>query len=91
MSKLVGKTKEKKPAFLQKNYEDSKPQDNLHENFNQNVETFRSVYDNCSDVMFRPVLPFWKNKGNHNIYKLCLPDIGEIEEFVPISTYEGTN
>ncbi|MFJ5622680.1 spore germination protein [Peribacillus loiseleuriae] len=80
VSKLVGKTKEKE-SHLQKNHEDSKPQDTLHKNFNQNVEIIRSVYDNCSDVVFRPFLLFGKTRAII-IYIEGLSDIEGIEEFV---------
>ncbi|MBA9028201.1 spore germination protein [Peribacillus huizhouensis] len=80
VSRLVRKTKEKKP-HVQKNHDDSKPQDTLHKNYYQNVETFRSVYNNCSDVMFRPFLLFGKTKATI-IYIKGLTNIEGIEEFV---------
>ena len=80
INKLLKKAKEKKPP-VQNNYEDSKPQDLLYDNFNQNVETFRSIYQNCSDVMFRSFLLFGKTRAMI-IYIEGLSDIEGIENYV---------
>ena len=80
VNKLLKKVKEKKPP-VQNNYENSKPQDVLYDNFNQNVETFRSIYQNCSDVMFRSFLLFGKTKAMI-IYIEGLSDIEGIENYV---------
>ena len=66
---------------MQNDYLDSKPADSLDANFSQNVETFRSVYDNCSDVMFRSFLLFGKTRAMI-IYIAGLSDIEGIEQYV---------
>ena len=60
VNKLL-RTKKKKPP-LQKIPEDLKPQDVLQDHYDQNVETFRAIYQNCSDVMFRSVYFLGKRK-----------------------------
>ena len=80
INKLLKKAKEKKPP-VQNNHEDSKPQDVLYDNFNQNVEMFRSIYQNCSDVMFRSFLLFGKTRAMI-IYIEGLSDIEGIENYV---------
>jgi len=80
INKLLKKAKEKKPP-VQNNYEDSKPQDLLYDNFNQNVAMFRSIYRNCSDVMFRSFLLFGKTRAMI-IYIEGLSDIEGIENYV---------
>ncbi|MFE4243322.1 spore germination protein [Peribacillus butanolivorans] len=80
VSKLLRKTKEKKP-HIQNNYQDSKPEDPLNGEFSQNVETLRLIYDNCSDVMFRSFLLFGKTRAML-IYIEGLSDIEGIEEYV---------
>ena len=82
VDKLLRKPKEKKkPQSLQKMIQDSKPKDPLHEKFSQNIETLRSIYDNCSDVVFRSFLLFGKTRAML-IYIDGLSDIEGIEEFV---------
>ena len=81
VNKLL-RTKKKKPP-LQKIPEDSKPQDVLQDHYDQNVETFRAIYQNCSDVMFRSFLLFGKKKAMI-IYIEGLSDIEGIENFVLI-------
>ncbi len=82
VDKLLRKPKEKKkPQSLQKKIQDSKPKDPLQEKFSQNIETLRSIYDNCSDVVFRPFLLFGKTRAMI-IYIEGLSDIQGIEEFV---------
>lgn len=66
---------------MQNDYLDSKPADSLDANFSQNVETLRSVYDNCSDVMFRSFLLFGKTRAML-IYIAGLSDIEAIEQYV---------
>ncbi len=82
VNKLLKKPKEKKkPQSLQKKIQDSKPKDPLQGKFSQNIETLRSVYNNCSDVVFRPFLLFGKTRAML-IYIEGLSDINGIEEFV---------
>ena len=82
VNKLLKKPKEKKkPQSLQKKIQDSKPKDPLQEKFSQNIETLRSIYNNCSDVVFRPFLLFGKTRAML-IYIEGLSDINGIEEFV---------
>ena len=80
IGKLLKKLKEKK-SLVQNDYENSKPQDALDESFNQNVETLRFVYQNCSDVMFRSFLLFGKTRAMI-IYIGGLSDIEAIENYV---------
>ena len=80
VSKLLRKMKEKMQP-IQNNQEVSKPQDVLYNQFNQNIEMFRSIYQNCSDVMFRSFLLFGKTKAMI-IYIEGLSDIEGIENFV---------
>ncbi|MFK2826914.1 spore germination protein [Bacillus sp. B190/17] len=64
VNKLLKKTKLKKKNLpLQKNQQNAKPQDVLHKDFNVNVETIRSIYENCMDVVFRPFLLFGKTRA----------------------------
>ncbi|WP_078411032.1 spore germination protein [Priestia abyssalis] len=78
--KLLRETKEKKPSS-QSDRHDSKPQDSLHDDFNQNVETLRLLYDNCADVIFRSFLIFRKTRAVI-IYIEGLSDVQGIDEFV---------
>ena len=57
--------------------------------FSQNIETFRSIYHNCSDVMFRSFLLFGKTRAMI-IYIEGLSDIEGIEEFVLIPLMQET-
>jgi spore germination protein len=70
----------KKPAQSQQKQEQT-PQDKLHPNFNQNVETFRSIFENSSDVVFRSFLLFGKRKAMI-IYIEGLSNVEGIEKFV---------
>lgn len=82
VDKLLRKTKGKENnQSLRNKIQDSKPKDPLYENYNQNIETLRSIYDNCSDVVFRPFLLFGKVKAMI-IYIQGLTDIEGIEKFV---------
>lgn len=56
-------------------------QDSLYDNFDQNVETLRSVYDNCSDVVFRSFLLFGKTRATI-IYIEGLSDVEGIDGYV---------
>ncbi|KAB7706306.1 spore germination protein [Bacillus aerolatus] len=76
MSKLLRKTKKKK-----QNQQESKPQDALHQSFNENVEIFRSIYENCSDVVFRPFSIFGKTRAMI-IYIDGLSDVEGLDENV---------
>lgn len=67
----------------QKKLEDSKPRDVLQNHFDQNVETFRSIYHNCSDVVFRSFL-FLGTRKAMIIYIEGLTDIEGIENFILI-------
>ncbi|MCQ6277509.1 spore germination protein [Bacillus sp. V3B] len=80
INKLLKKEKEKKPP-VQNNQEDSKPQDVLYHSFDQNIEIFRSIYQNCSDAMFRSFLLFGQKRAMI-IYIEGLSDIEGIENFV---------
>ncbi len=78
VNKLLSKAKVKKqPA--QKLI--SKPEAALYENFEQNIETLRSIYRQCSDVVFRSFFLFGKKKAMI-IYIEGLSDIKGIEEYV---------
>ncbi|HHW35770.1 MAG TPA: spore germination protein [Bacillales bacterium] len=57
------------------------PQDLLYENFDQNVEMFDSIYENCLDVMFRSFLLFGQQRAII-IYIGGLSDKEAIENFV---------
>lgn len=82
VDKLLRKTKGKKnDQSLQNKIQDSKPKNPLYENYSQNIETLRSIYDNCSDVVFRPFLLFGKTRAML-IYIEGLSDIEGIEKFV---------
>ncbi|MBS4202105.1 spore germination protein [Bacillus sp. FJAT-49732] len=59
----------------------SKPQDVLQNNMDENIEKFRSIYDNCFDVVFRSFLLFEK-KLAIIIYIDGLSDLEGIEEYV---------
>lgn len=78
--KLLRETKEKKPV-LQHEQQDSKPQDSLHDDFSQNVETLHTLYARCADVIFRSFLLFGKTKAII-IYIEGLSNVEGIEEFV---------
>lgn len=80
VDKLLRKPKERKNQ-LQNKIQDSKPKDPLHENFSQNIETLRSIYQNCADVIFRPFLLFGKTRAMM-IYMKGLSDIIRIEKLV---------
>ncbi|MCQ6278423.1 spore germination protein [Bacillus sp. EB600] len=76
VNKLLSKSK-KQPE--QKNV--PKPQGALYENFDQNVEAFRSIYSKCSDVVFRSFVLFGKKRAMI-IYIEGLSDIKGIDEYV---------
>ncbi|HWO96476.1 MAG TPA: spore germination protein [Bacillus sp. (in: firmicutes)] len=78
--KLLGDTKKKKQP-LQNDQQDVKQYDFLYDNFDQNIETFRAIYNQCSDVIFRSFLIFGKTRASI-IYIEGLSDIEGIEEYV---------
>ncbi|MFJ7755617.1 spore germination protein [Peribacillus muralis] len=80
VGKLLDKRKVKKQD-IRHHDQDSKPEDPLDVSFSRNVETFRSIYDKCSDVMYRPFLLFGKTQAMI-IYIEGLSDIGGMEENV---------
>ena len=89
INKLFKSGKSKKPP-VQNNNEEPKPEDTLYDGFlEQNTEMFRSIYQNCSDVMFRSFLLFGKTKAMI-IYIEGLSDIEGIENFVLIPFMQGT-
>lgn len=81
VSKLLSKTKVKGHQSQQNNQTDSTPQDFLYHDFDQNIETFRSIYENCFDVMFRSFLLYGKTRALL-IYIVGLSNTDGIEEFV---------
>lgn len=81
VSKLLSKTKEKGQQSQQNNHSDSSPQDYLYHDFDQNVQTLRSIYENCFDVMFRAFLIYGKTRAMV-IYIVGLSNTEGIEDFV---------
>ncbi|KMY54281.1 membrane protein [Bacillus sp. FJAT-27231] len=77
VSKLLRQKKEKKRP----DQREAKPQEKLHENFDQNVETFRSIYTNCSDVLFRSFFLFGKTRAMI-IHIEGLSDVKGLEDYV---------
>ncbi len=57
------------------------PEAPLSNNFNQNIESLRSIYDNCTDVMFRSFLLFGKKRAAV-IYMEGLTDTKALNESV---------
>ncbi|WP_438824720.1 spore germination protein [Bacillus sp. JJ1474] len=80
VNKLLRKSKDKKVQFQNMNHE-SKPQDPLQYNLSANEEVFRSIYENCSDVVFRHFLLFGKKKALI-IFIEGLSDNDSIEKYV---------
>ncbi len=60
VQKLLKKKQKKQPVVQTQK---PKSQETLYKNFNQNVELFRSIYNHCSDVIFRSFLLFGKIKA----------------------------
>lgn len=81
VSKLLNKAKDKGTQSQQNNQSDSSPQDYLYHDFDQNVETLRSIYENCYDVRFRSFLLYGKTRALL-IYIVGLSNTDGIEEFV---------
>lgn len=88
VDKLLNKAKETKPQ-LQKKPEDTILQDLLYENFDQNVEMFCSIYENCPDVMFHSFLLFGQQRAII-IYIKGLSDTEAIEHFVLTPSMQRT-
>lgn len=80
MDKLLKKSKQSNDS-KQNEQQDSKPQAPLDQSFSQNVETFRSIYNNCSDAVFRPFLLYGKIRAMI-IYIEGISDVQRIEEHV---------
>ncbi|KAA9031580.1 spore germination protein [Niallia endozanthoxylica] len=80
IDKLLKKKKEKKPT-ASNNQENSKPKEALSGNLDQDVDTFRSIYQNCSDVVFRSFFISGQKKAML-IYIEGLSDVEGIENFV---------
>lgn len=59
--KLLGS--KRKRGSAQNKAKESNPQETLTNDFNQNVQWFRSVYTNCSDVVFHEFRPFGTYKA----------------------------
>lgn len=79
VSKLLKKKKEK--MVRKKNVQqESKPQDPLT-TFDENISTFRSIYNNCSDVVFRSFSLFGKKRAMI-IYIEGISNVEAIEEYV---------
>lgn len=80
VNKLLRKaTNKKQPP--QKKQPNAKPKEALHKKFDQNVEIFQSIYNNCSDVVFHNFNIFGKVKAMI-IYIEGLSDNVGIEESV---------
>jgi spore germination protein KA len=78
VNKLLSKSKTKKQPV---GNSFPKPQGILYESFDQNVETLRSIYDHCSDVVFRSFFLFGKKKAMI-IYIEGMSDTKAIDEYV---------
>jgi spore germination protein KA len=78
VNKLLGKSKTKKQP-VENNI--PKPQGTLYESFDQNVETLRSIYNDCSDVVFRSFFLFRKKRAML-IYIEGMSDKKGIDEYV---------
>ncbi|WP_338473148.1 spore germination protein [Niallia sp. XMNu-256] len=74
---------------MKKIHEDSKPQDALQDGFDQNVETFRGIYQKCSDVNFRSFYLFGKRQAMI-IYIEGISDTEGIENYVLIPFMQET-
>ncbi|KKB34201.1 spore germination protein [Bacillus thermotolerans] len=81
VSKLLKHTKGQKSKKEEINQAASKPQDPLYPNFNDNVEALRSIYKDCSDVIFRSFSLFGKTRAIV-IYMEGLSDVQSLEEYV---------
>ena len=88
INKLLKSGKSKKPP-VQNNNEEPKPEDTLYDSFEQNIEMFRFIYQNCSDVIFRSFFLFGKTRAMI-IYIEGLSDIEGIENFVLIPFMQET-
>ncbi|MBS4188955.1 spore germination protein [Bacillus sp. FJAT-49705] len=66
---------------IQKNLQEPKSESSLHLSYHQNIEALRSVYNNCSDVIFREFLLLGKKKAMI-IYMEGLSDTMGIEKHV---------
>ena len=82
INKLLKKEKDKKPT-TSINLENKRAKEALSGNFDQDIETFRSIYQNCSDVVFRSFFAFGQRKAML-IYIEGLSDVEGIENFVLI-------
>lgn len=80
VNKLLRNSIEKKSQSKKTNQE-SKPQDPLQKSISANEEILRSIYENCSDVIFRPFLLFG-NKKALIIFIEGLSDTEGIEKYV---------
>lgn len=80
VNKLLRKSKEKRDQSLKTDQEQN-PLDPLNNSFSENEIIFRSIYENCLDVVFRPFLLFGKTKALI-IYIEGLSDIDGLEKFV---------
>lgn len=80
----------KKSNNVQKEQKNTKPQETLQQNFDQNVTILRTIYDNCSDVVFRSFLLFGKKRGMI-IYIEGLSDVEGIEGYVLSSLMKETD
>jgi len=81
INKLLKKASVKRPPVSNNQGASTKFQDMLNEDFEQNVNIFRSIYLNCSDVLFRSFLLFGQKKAVI-IYIQGLSDIEGLENFV---------
>lgn len=89
VNKLLKKKKKNSNALLPDPYQHSKPQDPLSKDFEQNVATFRSIYQDSSDVIFRPIQLFGKKKAVI-IYIQGLTDVPGLEEHVLLPLMQQT-
>nr|WP_249316408.1 spore germination protein [Bacillus sp. FJAT-50079] len=81
VNKLLRKAVVNKKQPLHGKQVQVKPKEVLHKNFQQNEETFRSIYNNCSDVVFAPFLLFGKVKAMI-VYIEGLSDVQGMDEFI---------
>lgn len=63
MIRNVNRLLRRKKEQQRPSHQEAKPQDKLHDSFEQNVEMFHSIYQNCSDVLFRSFFLFGKTKA----------------------------
>lgn len=68
--------KKRKKSYLDFDQQDEKQQMPISPDLNQNVEVLRSIYEDCSDVVFRP----FSLDGKRKAYLIYIEGLTEIED-----------